>query len=63
MPFLGQTVSESSIDLATKELVILRVSHPNGCRYRLAAHRPVASAAGPSYDELDMLCGAGSSRR
>ena len=60
MPFLGQIMGESSIDLATKELVILRVSHLNGCRYCLAAHRPVASAAGLSDDELDRLCGAGS---
>ena len=46
MPFLGQIMGESSIDLATKELVIVRVSQLNGCRYCLAAHRPIALDAG-----------------
>ena len=46
MPFLGQIMGESSVDLATKELVIMRVSRLNGCVYCLAAHRPVALAAG-----------------
>jgi 4-carboxymuconolactone decarboxylase len=46
MPFLGQILGESSLDLATKELVILRVSQLNGCRYCVAAHRPLAEAAG-----------------
>jgi 4-carboxymuconolactone decarboxylase len=46
MPFLGQILGESSLDLATKELVILRVSQLNGCRYCIAAHLPLARAAG-----------------
>ena len=46
MPFLGQIMGESSIDLATKELVIVLVSQLNGCRYCLAAHRPIALDAG-----------------
>jgi AhpD family alkylhydroperoxidase len=46
MPFLGQILGESSLDLATKELAIVRVSHLNGCRYCVAAHAPVARAAG-----------------
>jgi len=46
MPFLGQIMEASSIDLATKELVIMRVSQINGCRYCLAAHHGAALAAG-----------------
>lgn len=46
MPFLGQILGESSLDLATKELAILRTSQLNGCRYCVAAHEPLARAAG-----------------
>jgi AhpD family alkylhydroperoxidase len=56
MPFLGQIMDESSIDLATKELVIMRVSHLNGCRYCLAAHRPVALEAGVPSEQLAAVC-------
>jgi AhpD family alkylhydroperoxidase len=52
MPFLADVLGESSIDLATKELVIMRVSQLNGCRYCLAAHRPVALEAGVTQQEL-----------
>jgi len=57
MPFLGQILDESSIDLATKELVIMRVSQLNGCRYCLAAHRPVALDAGVPEAQLAAVCG------
>jgi len=57
MPFLAQIMGESSLDLATKELVIMRVSQLNGCRYCLAAHRPVALDAGVSGDALAAVCG------
>lgn len=63
MPFLGQVMDESSIDLATKELVILRVSQLNGCRYCLAAHRPLAREAGFSDEQLDTICGIGPAGR
>ena len=56
MPFLGQIMDESSIDLATKELVILRVSQLNGCAYCLAAHRPLALAAGLSEKTVAIVC-------
>jgi AhpD family alkylhydroperoxidase len=59
MPFLGQIMGASSIDLATKELVIVRVSHLNGCRYCVAAHRPIAGEAGLDDGTLDALCGRG----
>jgi 4-carboxymuconolactone decarboxylase len=46
MPFLSQILGESSLDLATKELAILRASQLNGCRYCVATHEPLARAAG-----------------
>jgi AhpD family alkylhydroperoxidase len=57
MPFLGQIMDEGAVDLATKELVIMRVSHLNGCRYCLAAHAPIALDAGVDRTELDAVCG------
>jgi AhpD family alkylhydroperoxidase len=56
MPFLGQIMGESSLDLATKELVVLRVSHLNGCRYCLASHRPLALSAGVASEQVAALC-------
>jgi uncharacterized peroxidase-related enzyme len=57
MPFLGSIYGESSLDLATKELVILRVSKLNGCRYCLAAHRPAAIEADVPVEQVEALCG------
>jgi len=57
MPFLGAIYDEGSLDLATKELVILRVSNLNGCRYCLAAHRPAALEAGVPAEHVEALCG------
>jgi AhpD family alkylhydroperoxidase len=56
MPFLAQVMGESSVDLRTKELVIVRVSQLNGCSYCLAAHRPVAREAGVPPEQLDAVC-------
>src|SRR5438876_1095222 len=56
MPFLGQIMGESSLDLATKELVIVRVSQLNGCRYCLAAHRPLALESGLAPEHVDAIC-------
>ena len=56
MPFLGMIYGESSLGLATKELVILRVSKLNGCRYCLAAHRPAALEAGLPVQLVAALC-------
>jgi len=58
MPFLGSIMGESSVDLATKELVIVRVSQLNACRYCLAAHRPVALEAGVPPEQVEAICGA-----
>lgn len=56
MPFLAQVMGPGALDLATKELVILRVSQLNGCRYCLAAHRPVALDAGVPPEQVDAVC-------
>lgn len=56
MPFLAQVYAPGSVDVATKELVIVRVSQLNACRYCLAAHRPVALAAGVSPAEVAAVC-------
>lgn len=60
MPFLAQIMGESAIDLATKELVIVRVSNLNECRYCLAAHRPVALEAGVPEAQVAAVCDEGS---
>lgn len=56
MPFLGQIMAAGSIGLAMKELVIVRVSQLNGCRYCLAAHRPIALEAGVPSEQVDAVC-------
>jgi AhpD family alkylhydroperoxidase len=56
MPFLGQVFAEGSVDLATKELLIVRVSQLNHCRYCLAAHRPLALEAGVPPEQVAALC-------
>jgi len=56
MPFLAHVCGPTSIDLATKELVTVRVSQLNACRYCLAAHRPAALDAGVSEAELAAIC-------
>ena len=58
MPFLGQIMGESAVDLPTKELVILRVSQLNGCRYCLATHRPAALDSGVPSAQVDAVCDA-----
>ena len=58
MPFLASIMGESSLDLATKELVIVRVSQLNGCRYCLAAHRPAALDAGIPHEQVEAICDA-----
>jgi AhpD family alkylhydroperoxidase len=59
MPWLDTILGAGSIDLRTKELVIMRVSQLNGCRYCLAAHRPAAREAGLSDNQLEAICGGG----
>lgn len=57
MPFLGAIYGESSLDLAVKELVIVRVSSLNGCHYCLAAHVPAAREAGVPVEQVEALRG------
>jgi AhpD family alkylhydroperoxidase len=59
MPFLGQILDEGGVDLATKELVIMRVSALNRCSYCLAAHRGPALEAGVPETHLVAVCGDG----
>ena len=56
LPFLGQIFDEGAVDLATKELVVVRVSQLNGCRYCLAAHRPLALESGVEEAQLAAVC-------
>jgi AhpD family alkylhydroperoxidase len=56
MPFLAQVFAEGSVDLVTKELVVVRVSQLNGCRYCLAAHRPQALEAGAEPIHVAAVC-------
>jgi len=56
MPFLAQVYAEGAVDLATKELMVVRVSQLNACRYCLAAHRPIALDAGVPPEAVAAVC-------
>ncbi len=56
LPFLGQIYDAGALDLATKELVVVRVSQLNGCRYCLAAHRPLALDVGVPAEQVAAVC-------
>ena len=56
MPFLAQVFDEGAVDLATKELVVMRVSQLNRCRYCLAAHRSLALEAGLPGTYVEAVC-------
>ena len=57
-PFLGQVMNPSTIDLATKEVVVLRVSALNRCEYCVPTHEVVASRSGLSDDAVAVLASA-----
>lgn len=57
MGFLGPVLGPTSIDLRTKELVILRVSALAECAYCTGAHRVVAADVGVSDAERRSLIG------
>lgn len=59
LPFIGVLYDEGSVDLRTKELVILRVSAVNRCRYCVATHTPAAREAGLTETEIEVLRGTG----
>ena len=58
LPFIGRVYGETSIDLRTKEIVILRVSARSRCRYCVNTHTVAAWDAGLSPEETAGLCGA-----
>jgi len=58
LDFVGAVLGATSLDLRTKELVILRVSALAGCTYCVAAHRVAADACGVSAAEAAAVCAA-----
>lgn len=58
-PFVSRVFGPTSIDQRTKEVVILRVSARNGCRYCVETHTVAAWDAGLSIEETGALCGDG----
>jgi AhpD family alkylhydroperoxidase len=56
-PFIARVFGPSSLDLRTKEIVVLRVSAANGCRYCVQTHTVAAWDAGLSVAETRGLCG------
>lgn len=54
-PFLSQVMNPTTVDLATKELVVLRVSVVNRCNYCVPTHQVVARAAGLSSKAVATL--------
>jgi AhpD family alkylhydroperoxidase len=57
MPFIARVFGPTSIDLRTKEIVVLRVSALNGCRYCVDTHTVAAWDAGLTQSETAALRG------
>ena len=55
LPFVARVFGATAIDLATKELVVLRVSARMGCRYCVETHTVAARDAGLTVGETDEL--------
>jgi AhpD family alkylhydroperoxidase len=55
LPFIGATLGPSSIDKRTKEIVILRASAVQQCKYCVNTHSFVARYYGLSKDEVKAL--------
>ena len=58
LAFVARVYGETSIDLRTKELAILRVSARSGCRYCVDTHTVAAWDAGLTVEETTGLCAA-----
>jgi AhpD family alkylhydroperoxidase len=56
-PFLARVFGPTAVDLRTKEIVVLRVSSRNGCRYCVDTHTVAAWDAGMSREETAAVCG------
>jgi AhpD family alkylhydroperoxidase len=55
MPFIARVFGPTSLDLRTKEIVVLRVSVRNGCRYCIDTHTVAAWDAGCSVEDTARL--------
>ena len=55
MPFIAAALAPGTVDLRTKEIVILRISHLNGCRYCIGAHTVAAADSGLDAAEIAAL--------
>jgi AhpD family alkylhydroperoxidase len=55
LPFIARVFGPTAVDLATKELVVLRVSVRQGCRYCVETHTVAAWDAGLSAAQTDEL--------
>lgn len=58
LPFLSTVLGASAIDARTKEIVIVRTSALQECRYCVDAHSVVALDTGLTVTEVRSLCGA-----
>ncbi len=56
-PFLSQVMNPTTIDLPTKEVVVLRVSVVNRCGYCIPTHQVVARRSGLSAEAVAALSG------
>jgi AhpD family alkylhydroperoxidase len=59
LSFTGAVFGPTSVDPRSKEIVILRVSAANGCRYCTETHTRMARRLGFSAEELSALRGEG----
>lgn len=57
LPFVGAALGAGATGLRAKEIVILRVSHLNDCRYCVGAHTVAARDCGLDADEVAALRG------
>jgi AhpD family alkylhydroperoxidase len=57
LSFTGAVFGPTSVDARLKEIVVLRVSSANGCRYCTETHSRVARRMGFTGEELAALCG------
>ena len=57
LPFLGVVYGPTSVEARLKEIVVLRVSSANGCRYCTETHTRVARRLGFAADEVSALRG------
>ena len=57
LPLLGRVYGPTSVDPRLKEIVVLRVSSANGCRYCTETHTGVAGGMGFEPDEVAALRG------